>query len=172
MALPFPAAADDAALSNIVITNDEKSLLIYLTIQNGFNAKLEQAVMGGSTVTFKIYVSLYKDRGLWPDKEMADLSATHTLRYDVRKKTYTVVRSEDAAAPVITHSFEEAKKAMSEVARMNVCALSGLEKGRQYEVKVKAVMERVEPPLHLRYLLYFVSFWDFETDWYSINFNF
>ncbi|MBI5844742.1 MAG: DUF4390 domain-containing protein [Deltaproteobacteria bacterium] len=171
-AFAVPAFADEAGLANIVITNDEKNLLIYLTIQNGFPGRLEQAVVGGAPVSFKIYVSLYKDRGLWPDSEIADISATHTLRYDTRKKLYTVIRSEDPAAPVITHSFEEAKRAMSEVSRMRACPLSRLEKGRQYELKAKAVMERVELPLHLRYLLYFVAFWDFETDWYTINFNY
>jgi len=170
--LPCSAYAEDASLGNIVITNDEENLLIYLVIQNGFPSRIEQAVIGGEPVFFKIYASLYKDRGLWPDKEIADISATHTLRYDVRKKVYTVIRSEDPAAPVITHSFEEAKKAMSEVSRMHVCPLSDLEKGRHYELKVKAVMERVELPLHMRYLFYFVAYWDFQTDWYSVNFNY
>ena len=169
---PLPAQGAQAFLNNIVLTNADSQLLIYFTIEGAFPSRMDEAVMSGSAVTFDIYVSLYRNRALWMDKKIADRTVTHTLRYDVKKKLFIVVRSESPSAPVVTHSFEEAKKSMAEVSSLAVCPLSRLHKGSPYEVKAKAVLERVEPPLHLRAILYFVSLWDFETDWYTISFNY
>ena len=35
---------------------------------------------------------------------------------------------------------------------------------------VKAELEKVRLPLYLHYVLFFVSLWDFETDWFTIDF--
>jgi len=37
-------------------------------------------------------------------------------------------------------------------------------------LRVKAELEKVRLPLYLHYVLFFVSLWDFETDWYTVDF--
>jgi len=34
----------------------------------------------------------------------------------------------------------------------------------------KAELNKLTLPFHLHYVLFFVSLWDFETDWYTIDF--
>ena len=70
----------------------------------------------------------------------------------------------------MTKSFEEAQKLMSEINSLSIIPLGRLEKGRQYQLRTKAEVSKKTLPLNLHYVLFFVSLWDFETDWYTIDF--
>ena len=59
---------------------------------------------------------------------------------------------------------------MSDLSGLKVLALKELEKGSQYQLRAKAQMSKVTLPLHLHNVLFFLSLWDFETDWYAIDF--
>ena len=61
---------------------------------------------------------------------------------------------------------------MAEIDRLKVVPLNQLEKGRQYQLRAKAQLDKLTLPLYLHYVLFFVSLWDFETDWYTIDFIF
>jgi len=43
---------------------------------------------------------------------------------------------------------------------------------QHYYVRMKAKLDKVQLPLKLEYLLFFVSLWDFETAWYHYPVNF
>ena len=59
---------------------------------------------------------------------------------------------------------------MAEIDSLRIIPLSGLEKGRQYQLSAKAELNKLTLPLYLHYVLFIVSLWDFETDWYTIDF--
>ncbi|MBW1989124.1 MAG: DUF4390 domain-containing protein [Deltaproteobacteria bacterium] len=166
------ADEEKARLSDIVVTNTRDDLLVYLQAQGCFTEPITEAVLNGVPTTFSFFVSLYSIRDFWMDKEIADLTINRTIKYDSMKKEFTVIRSEDPDNPLRTHSFSEAKKAMAEVNSLQVVSLSRLEKGRPYQIKAKASLDRVTLPLYLHHVLFFVSLWDFETDWYTINFHY
>jgi hypothetical protein len=50
--------------------------------------------------------------------------------------------------------------------------LAQLVKGDKYQLRIKAELDKVTLPLSLHYVLFFVSYWDFETNWYVINFKY
>ncbi|MBI5286434.1 MAG: DUF4390 domain-containing protein, partial [Deltaproteobacteria bacterium] len=45
-----------------------------------------------------------------------------------------------------------------------------LQKGGTYQLKIKAELDTINLPFPLSYMLFFVSFWDYETDWYVKEF--
>jgi hypothetical protein len=45
-----------------------------------------------------------------------------------------------------------------------------LEKGKQYQIQAKAKLSRVTLALLSALRPFFLSLWDFETDWYTIDF--
>ena len=51
-----------------------------------------------------------------------------------------------------------------------ICPMDKLEKGEEYQVQIKGELSKVTLPLYLHYILFFVSFWDFETDWHTVDF--
>ena len=59
---------------------------------------------------------------------------------------------------------------MTEIKGLKIASLKELEKGQTYSVITRAQLNKVTLPLKLHYVLFFVSLWDFETDWYSVEF--
>ena len=168
--MPGSVRAEEARITDFVVTNTRDDLLIYLTLKGCFTKDIEEAILTGIPTTFSIFASLSRSRSLWFDKEIADLTITHTITYDSLKKEFTVVCSEKEGPPLVTRDFSEARKAMSEVDSLKIVALDKLEKGHKYQVQAKAELDKVTLPLYLHYVLFFVSAWDFETKWYTIDF--
>jgi hypothetical protein len=164
------ATARDATLTDIIVTNTRDDLLVYLSVEGAFTQKMEDAVKRGVPASFSFFVNLYRTRGMWFDKKMADLTLTHTVKYNSLKKEYAVSRSWDSNSPVIVQSLDAAKTLMTEIDSLKVIPLGRLEKGKQYQIQAKAKLRRVTLPYYLHYVLFFLSFWDFETDWYTVDF--
>jgi hypothetical protein len=165
-----PTAAEEVALSDIIVTNTRDDVLIYMTIQGAFTEKMEAAILSGVPTTFTFFVELYRVRSFWLDKKIADLTITHTVKYDTLKREFLVFRSWEKNQPLTVSSFDEVKRLMSDLSGLKVLALKELEKGRQSQLRAKAQMSKVTLPLHLHNVLFFLSLWDFETDWYAIDF--
>lgn len=167
---PCLSRAEDAILTNIIVTNTRDDLLLYLTVKNAFPAKIEETINSGVPAAFSFYINLYRVRSFWPDREITEIEVTHTIKYDNLKKEYVVTRSWEGNVPTTVKTFEEAKKLMTEIDSLTIVTLQKLEKGRQYQIRAKAKLSRLTLPFYLHYVLFFVSLWDFETDWYTIDF--
>jgi hypothetical protein len=170
MVQPAMVVAQNATLKNIIVTNTRDDLLIYLTVEGAFREKMETAVSSGVPTTFSFFVNLYKTRGFWFDKNISELEILHTIKYDNLKSEYIVERSWDANSIRVMKSFEEAKKMMAEIDSLKIVELNRLEKGIQYQIRTKAKLSKLTLPFHLHYVLFFVALWDFDTDWYTIDF--
>jgi len=164
------AFGQDARLTNIIVTNTRDDLLLYLNVEGAFRDKMRTAILSGVPTTFSFFITLYKTRNLWIDKKLADMKITHTIKFNNLKNEYIVKRSWEGGESVVTQSFEEAQKLMTEVGSLKIASLGMLEKGRQYQVRAKAELSKVTLPFYLHYVFVFVSLWDFETDWYTIDF--
>lgn len=173
--LVFPdtaAAEEDALIENIKLANTRDDLLVYFDVKNAFTDKITQAVMGGVPTTFSFYVLLHDTDSSFFDKKIADIEIKSTIKYNPLKKEFSVSRPWKSEKPVITHSFEEAIALMTEITNLTIIKIDQLTKGHKYQLRIKAELDKVTLPLSLHYVLFFVSFWDFETNWYLINFTY
>lgn len=164
------AFAEEPRLDNIIVTNTRDDLLLYLTARNAFPKKIIEAVQSGVPTTFTFYINLYRVRGLWLDKKVRDIKLSHTVKYDTLKNEYIVTRSWEGNRPLKVKTIEEAKRLMSEVDSLVIVPLSQLKKGEQYQIRAKAELDRMTLRFYLHYVLFFLSFWDVETDWHTIDF--
>ncbi len=164
--------SQDATLTNITVSNTRDDLLLFLNLEGAFREEMKKAISSGVPSTFSFFAKLNRVRSFWFDKDIADLEVTHTIIYDNLKKEFTVTRSWKDNNPEVTKSFDEAKKWMTEIDSLKIIPLNRLEKGEQYQLRVKAEVSKKTLPLYLHYILFFVSLWDFETDWYTIDFTF
>ncbi len=165
-------ADDNAVLVNIKLANTRDDLLTYFEVKNAFTEKINQAVLNGIPTSFSFYVSLYKTGNSWLDKKIADVQIKHTIKYNSLKKEFSVSRPWKDEKPIVTQSFEEAKSWMTEIDNLEVIPLEKLIKGDKYQIRIKGELDKVTLPLSLHNIFFFVSFWDFETDWYLINFTY
>jgi len=166
------AYAQDATLNNIIVNNTRDDLLLFLEVEGAFREKLEKAILSGVPTTFSFFVTLHRGRSFWLDEKIADISVAHTIKYNNLKKEFIVTRSWEPGKSSVTQSFEEAQKLMSEIKSLHIISLDKLTKGSQYQIKTKAELSKLTLPLSLHYILFFVSLWDFETDWYTIDFTY
>ncbi len=164
------AFAQDAKLTNIIVTNTRDDLLIYLTVEGAFKEKMKKAVLSGVPTTFSFFTALYHVRNIWLDKKIADVKITHTIKYDNLKQEFCITRSWGNPDSIVVKSFQEAQKVMAEIDSLKIVPLKKLEKGKQYQIRAKAELSKLTLPFYLHYILFFVSLWDFETDWYTIDF--
>ena len=165
-----PAYAQDPRLDNIIVTNTRDDLLLYLTAKDAFPEKIKKAIHSGVPATFTYYINLHRVRSLWLDEQITEIELSHNLKYDSLKKEYIVTRSWEENRPLTVKAFEQAQKLMTEVDGLSIVPLSRLEKGLQYQIRAKAELDKMTLPFYLHYILFFVSSWDFETDWYTIDF--
>ena len=169
---PSPLQATEATLSEIIVTNTQDDLLVFFDIEGSFTREMEEAILNGIPATFNIIIRLYRTRMIWFDASISSIRLQHTIRYDSLKNEFRVTRSQDQENELITKDFEEAKRAMTEIRNIEVIPLKKLEPGARYQLRVKAELEKVRLPLYLHYVLFFVSLWDFETDWYTVDFTY
>lgn len=168
--MPNFAFGQDATLTNIIVTNTRDDLLVYLTVEGAFREKMKTAIISGVPATFSFFITLHRARNLWLDKKIADITITHTIKYDNLKKEFIIKRSWENDKPQVTQSFSKAQKLMADIDNLKIIPLERLEKGGQYQIRAKAELSKLTLPFYLHYILFFVSLWDFETDWYTIDF--
>jgi len=167
-----PAAAQQARLSDITITNTRDSLeLIYLHVKGTFTEEMRKAVLSGVPITFSFFIRLDEVRGFWKNKPIAEITLTHTIKYHNLKKEFSVKRSYDDRT-LTARSFREAELLMNEIRNLRIISSDRLEKGKPYRLKAKAQLNKVTLPMYLHYILFFVSLWDFETEWQTIDFTY
>jgi hypothetical protein len=166
------ALAAKAFLSDIVVTNTRDDLLVYFTVNNCFTPEMDRAIESGLNTTFTFFVKLFEKQDYRLDTKITDTELRHSIKYDSLKRVYQVTLSEEDNKVVTVRSFEEAKKLMAEVIALRVTPLSNLQKGGRYRLKMMAELDRIELPFYLHYVLFFLSLWDFETDWYSVDFRY
>jgi hypothetical protein len=163
-------SAEDARLTNITVSNTRDDLLLSLNVEGAFREEMKKAILNGVPATFSFFASLNRVKDFWFNGKISDIEVTHSVEYDNLKNKFTVSRSWEGNNTRVTKSFAEAQKLMTEIDSLKIIPLSKLEKGRQYQLRVKAEFSKKTLPLYLHYVLFFVSLWDFETDWYTIDF--
>ena len=166
------AQAEMSYLSDIVITNVEVHLLVYFTVKECFTPEMNSAIESGIETSFTFFVKLYEKIDLSIDNKVTDLEVKHSIKFDSLKKVYEVRLSERENKVITVKDFEEAKKLMSEVIALKVTPLSNLREGADYQLQMMAELDKITLPFYLHYVLFFLSLWDFETDWHTIDFRY
>jgi len=169
---PGRSHAQQAVIEELIVTNTSSDLLLFLNVRNAFTAELENGVKNGVPVTFSFFVELRRKRGAWLDENLVSLTLEHTLTFDTLKEEYAVSRSEAEGSVVRTRSLPEAKRAMSQLNGVRVVPLGVLKADEEYRLRVKAKLAEKTLPLYFHYVIPFLSLWDFETDWHSLEFRY
>jgi Domain of unknown function (DUF4390) len=169
---PALALSSSPTLSRITLANTNADLLLHLTLEGSFSEKLKRSVLDGAPASFVFIIRLHQVRDLWLDRQIADLTAVHTIKYDSLKREFVVRRSWKNNEAEVTPSFEEAQLWMNQIDDFKLIPLSRMDKGAQYQILTKAKVSKKTLPLNLHSVLFFMSFWDESTDWYIIDFTY
>jgi hypothetical protein len=170
---PTPSLAkNEARLSDIIVTNTRDHLLVYFNVRDCFTEEMNKAIMNGISTKFTFIVKLYEVRNAWFDRKIADIKLRHNIEYNTLKNEFNLFLPEQNNERVKTKDFDEAKKLMADVVALKVVRLDKLKRGLHYQLRMKAELDKIELPFYLNYVFFFLSLWDFETDWYSVIFRY
>jgi len=161
-----PAQGEEARIKDLHIDRARGNVAISFLVENCFNQKMEEAIKAGIPTTFSFFVKFYKRR-LIKDKKLAAHRFRHRIVYDNLKDTFTIWL-EEKDKEIEVQDLREAKRYMQRVAGFSVTRGQALREGT-YELAIKAELDPVKLPLRLECILFFVSLWDFETDWYHYD---
>jgi len=165
---PIHLSADQATI-NCFVTNDTTHVLLYARLTNCFTKDMEAAILAGVPTTFTFLMDLYQERRGWLDKKLVSLTVRHTIKYDIVKKLF-LVSADGEREPTSFQDYESAKRAMADLNGVPLAPIKSLKRNEYYYVQIKAKLDKVRLPLYLEYVFFFVSLWDFETDWYREGF--
>jgi hypothetical protein len=157
-------------ITDMAVTGHPTDLLLSLKVEGAFKKSLREAILSGVPTTFSFFIIVSEYRGIKLDKKILEVNLSHTIKYNNLKNDFTVKRSWENDTPLTTESFDQAKQWMSEITDLRLMPLSHLQKEGQYKIKAKAELAKVTLPLFLDYIFFFVSLWDFETDWHTVKY--
>jgi len=136
-------------------------------VEKCFTEKMDEAVETGIETIFTFHLHLYQKRN-WPwDRKVGSLRFHHTLRFDPIRNEYQVTLGETGESLSLP-SLEEAKRRMACVEEAEIRLSAPVSSGAALELRVKAELDTIRLPFHLESLFFFVSLWDFETEWHVI----
>jgi len=165
-------AARPATIDEVIVTNSSREVLLYLTVRDAFTPEMENGVQSGIPVIFTFYVELYRQRSGWLDQKVVARNFEHSLTYDSLKDEYRVVYGEHNGKTVIVKTMAQARDLMAQVNGFALSPLAALMADAEYSLKVKARLAEKTLPLYFHYVIPFWSLWDFETDWYTVQFRY
>ena len=164
--------ASDASLTDIEVCKTESSLLLYFTVENCFTEDMKTAIESGIITTFNFFIRVYEVRGLLWDKKIADIKVKHDVQYDSLKKVYMVKLLEKDEEPIFIKDFDGVKEQMSKISGLRVADLQEIKTGVRYQIRMMVELDKVTLPFYLHNVFFFLSLWDFETDWYTVDFTY
>lgn len=167
MLYPLSAFADLARIDNVRVVK-EPELTVSFTVKDAFTREIEDAIKSGIPTDFTFRVELVRVRGVMPDEALALLTFKHIVKYDSLKDEYEI-RREEAADSIKTNDAVEMKRIMTTCADVLVGAGWRYTAGEKYVVRIKAELKTTELPFILDHLLFFLKFWDVETNWHVYN---
>ena len=165
----IPARTLEARITDFFITHNKKDILVYFKVEDCFTKKMDEAILAGIPTAFTFLIEVYQEGAAW-NSQLAQLEIRHTIKYDNVRNLFYVSYGEQRGGPVEFRDFQNAKRAMADVSGVAVAPIKVLTRESQYFVRVKAKLAKIRMPLHMEYILFFVSMWDFETDWYKQGF--
>jgi hypothetical protein len=165
---PGPVRAERAVIDDVLITPTGDHLLLYCRVKNSFTQEMNRAILSGIATTFTYRIELYRKVDFWWDQELNNLTIDHTIKYNPLKQQFSVSSADrNSQTTTAVKDFDEAKILLTELNGIKLVETDRLRPDETYLLRVRAELNKVRLPLYLHYVLFFVSLWDFKTDWYE-----
>jgi len=161
------ADALDGALevSSAYVNFDQGVIQLYARVQYPLNPAISEALQDGVTLTFDLEAKVDRERHLWFNANVVDLTLRRELAYHVITDRYVVrdVRSGEQK------SFDTLKEALAYLGKVDgwpILVEPQLD-GGHYIISVRAGVRRGKLPASLRALLFWTDDWQRVSKWYS-----
>lgn len=168
----FSKASSDrkATITELTATTSETHLIVFGTLVNSFTSEMIEILHSGIPIRFSFFVELFKTAENWPKEQIVSYNFHHVMTFDTLKENYRVTLEEDNNKVLPFKSLFDAQKVINEINGARIVELGQLIPNNLYLLKVRAELHQKTLPMSLQSIFPFLSWWDNETDWHSIEF--
>jgi hypothetical protein len=144
---------------------DNGVFLLHATVEYPLNPVIRAALRDGVTLTFELDTRIERERRLWFNATIVDLTLRRELAYHAVSDRY-VVRDVRSGQQDSFPTLEEALAFLGKIDGWPVLVEPQLD-GGNYLISVRAGVRRGRLPASLRALLFWADNWHRVSEWYS-----
>ena len=152
-------------ISNLVVTNADRTLLVHLVLLGSLPDGVVEGLGTGIPASVRFQVELWQYNSWWVDRRVAATILERQVVYDILTKEYRVspVQGEERE-PYVTRDIWEAERVLSEVRGLRLAAITSLRSQDLYYVRARADVRSGAPDASFSKI---VPFWSsrVETAW-------
>lgn len=124
----------------------------------------------GLPLTLEVDLEIERVRQLLPNSRVAELTQRYHLQYNAVSARY-ILRNDNSGQQESLGTIDEAIERLSEVHSLPALDKTLIAPDRRYEANVRAKIDFGTVPFTLRLLMFWVSDWHRESDWYAWTFQ-
>lgn len=176
LTLTSPCLGEEAkrkvTIKDLTATTSATHLIVFATLENSFTSEMIEILHSGIPLRFTFFIELYESAKNWPDEQIAAFSFDHIMTFDTLKENYRVTLEENNNKVQPFRSLFEAQKVVNEINGVKVVALKQLIPDNLYTFKIRTELYQKTLPMSLHNILPFLSWWNIETEWHTIEFKY
>jgi Domain of unknown function (DUF4390) len=131
---------------------------------------VRRGLVEGVPLSFEVDLDIERVRQLLPNSRVAELTQRYHLQYNAVSARY-ILRNDNSGQQESLGTVDEAIAHLSEVHSLPALDKALIAADRRYEGRVKAKLDFGTVPFTLRLLMFWVSDWHRESDWYAWTFQ-
>ena len=131
---------------------------------------VRRGLVEGVPLTLEVDLDIERVRQLLPDSRVAELTQRYRLQYNAVSARY-ILRNENSGQQESLGTLDDAIAHLSEVHSLPALDKALIAPDRRYEGRVRARVDFGTVPFTLRLLMFWVSDWHRESDWYAWTFQ-
>jgi Domain of unknown function (DUF4390) len=120
----------------------------------------------GVPLTVELHLDIERVRQLLPNSRVAELTQRYHLQYNAVSARY-ILRNDNSGQQESLGTVDAAIEQLSEVHGLPVLDKALLVPDRRYEANVRAKVDYGTVPFTMRLVMFWVSDWHRESDWYT-----
>jgi Domain of unknown function (DUF4390) len=124
----------------------------------------------GVPLSLELDLDIKRVRQLLPNSSVAELTQRYHLQYNAVSARY-ILRNDNSGQQESLGTIDEAIEHLSEVHSLPALDKALIARDRRYEANVRAKIDFGTVPFTMRLLMFWVSDWHRECDWYAWTFQ-
>ncbi len=151
-------AAGPIRVSNLVVTNSEKTLLVNAVLLGSLPEGVVEGLGTGIPATVRFQVELWQYNSWWVDRRVAAKILERQVVFDVLTKEYRVSGGPgDERDPYVTRDIWEAERVLSELRGLRLAPITSLRSEDLYYVRIRADIRSGTPDASFSKIVPFLS---------------
>jgi hypothetical protein len=131
---------------------------------------VRRSLAEGVPLALQLELDIERVRQLLPNSRAAGLTQRYHLQYNAVSARY-ILRNDNSGQQESLGTIDDAVEHLSDIRSLPVLDKALITPDRRYEANVRAKLDFGSVPFSLRLLMFWVSDWHRETDWYAWTFQ-